>query len=113
MNKLRIVSATRKEPDAFVKTSLLGRTVKGLGWDPRIESSITCSNDRGLPHLYNRAIQKSKDDEALLFIHDDVLIEDFHIFVRLCDAFQAFDVVGVAGNTSINPRQAGWTHLRE
>lgn len=112
MRKLRIVSATRKDPDAFVNGSLLGRTVKGLGWDPRIEASITCSNERGLPHIYNRAIEKSREDEALLFIHDDVQIEDFHLFVRLRDAFTAFDVVGVAGNTSINPTQAGWTHLR-
>ena len=68
MRKLRIVSATRKDPDAFVNGSLLGRTVKGLGWDPRIEASITCSNERGLPHIYNRAIEKSREDEALLFV---------------------------------------------
>src|SRR5580700_8412738 len=111
MQKIVIVSATRKDPDAFAKDTLLGRTMKALAWDSRISYRLTGSNQRGLPHVYNGAIDKSKDDEILLFIHDDVLIEDFHLFARLEEAMKTFDVVGVAGNIEINPMQAGWTHM--
>ncbi len=110
MDKLRIVSATREPLSGFVNSTLLGRSIKNLAWDSRIETDITCSNTLGLPHIYNRAIEESKDDQTLLFVHDDIIIDDYHLFTRLEDALKAFDVVGVIGNTRPAPNQLTWTH---
>ncbi len=113
MDKLRIVSATRKEPGAFTETALLGQSIKMLSWNRRMIVNVTCKNERGLANIYNRAIRESGDDEALLLVHDDVLIEDFYLYTRVREGLEAFDVVGVAGNVSPEAGQPTWTHVRQ
>jgi len=112
MDKLRIVSATRKEPRAFTETALLGHSIKMLSWNRRMIVNVTCNNDRGLPNIYNRAIRESGDDEALLLVHDDVLIQDYYLYTRVREGLETFDVVGVAGNVSPEAGQPTWTHVR-
>ena len=44
----------------------------------------------------------------LVFVHDDVRIDDWLMAQRLDEALRQFDVVGVAGNTRIQDRQVTW-----
>ena len=113
MNKIRIVSATRANADEFRQSSKLGLSIPRLQFDPRIVLDVAYCNSSGLPTVYNRAIQSSKPGEALLFVHDDVFIDDFNLFVRLEEALRAFDVVGVAGNIDPDPRHVNWLLLRD
>jgi len=47
-------------------------------------------------------------DRLVLFVHDDVYIDDYFIRQRLNDALIKFDVVGVAGNKAPDLRQPSW-----
>ena len=63
-------------------------------------------NTRGLSEVYNERINHyvhavdSDDDDILLFVHDDLVIEDHYISKKLEKALTMFDVVGVAGTRS-------------
>ena len=113
MRRLRIVSATRESRDTFKRTRLLGTSMHRLLFDARITSSISCHNALGLPTVYNRAIKEADDDDALLFVHDDVFIHDFNLAHRIEEALAAFDVVGLAGNINPSANHVGWAMWRD
>ena len=106
--RLWFVSATRLTEPAFRTESLLGRSLA------RIEAFRPCviagayQNSRPLADVYNRAIDMARPDDQLVFVHDDVWIDDWLVALRIGDALAAYDVVGVAGNRQRAPRQAQW-----
>lgn len=76
-------------------------------------------NKRGLSEAYNdflnnhQAVDKHKDFDCVLFIHDDLTINDCQVLDKLKDAMdKGWDVVGVAGSKGFsipNPSQrTGW-----
>ncbi|GAB4202832.1 MAG: hypothetical protein Fur0019_01200 [Tibeticola sp.] len=69
---------------------------------------IAFSNGRGLPLIYNAAIEEASTSECVLFVHDDVWFDDFFLVDHVHQGLQAFDVIGVAGNRQRRPRQPGW-----
>ena len=111
--RLWFVSATRLTEPAFRTESLLGRSLA------RIEASTPCviagayENARPLADVYNRAIDLSAPDDRLVFVHDDVWLDDWNIGPRIAEALAAYDVVGVAGNRQRAPRQAQWLFDRD
>lgn len=44
----------------------------------------------------------------LVFIHDDVWIDDYFPADRVIEGLRTYDVIGVAGNRRKVPRQPGW-----
>lgn len=69
-------------------------------------------NSRGLPTVYNTAIDHAKDNPAILvFIHDDISLVDFYWVDRIYEAAARFDIAGVAGNTRRLPFQPGWAFV--
>lgn len=111
--KLLIVSATRASPAAFVESTLLGRSLRRLCFDDRLEMRLVFNNSEGLPAVYNRQICEENRSKVLLFVHDDVWLDDFFVYERLAQALEDFDIVGVAGNTRRVPRQPSWSHVSE
>jgi hypothetical protein len=112
IERIRVVSATRASEEEF-KASLLARSLQRLAYDPRIVADVTFSNSQGLPSVYNRAIRSARVGEALVFVHDDLFIDDFNLFVRLLEALQQFDLVGVAGNANPHPAHVSWFYFRD
>jgi len=111
--KIRIVCATRKGREDFFTHTALGKSLS-LYRPPAVEVRLFPENDRGLPGLYNKAIDESaKDGAALLFMHDDLHLCDFHWADRVREGLGAFDVIGLAGNRRRIPRQPGWLFLDE
>jgi hypothetical protein len=112
-NKIRIVCATRKGREDFFTHTALGKSLS-LYRPAAVEIRLFPENDRGLPGLYNKAIDESaKDGAALLFMHDDLHLCDFHWADRVRQGLGAFDVIGLAGNRRRVPRQPGWLFLDE
>lgn len=105
---LLIVSATRLAPNPFMETSPLGRSLRRISFDRRLEIRPAFNNREGLSSLYNRQISEENRHKLLLFVHDDVWLDDCFIYERVRDALGAFDVVGLAGNARLLPRQPGW-----
>ncbi len=105
---LTIVSATRHDDRRFRRDSKLGRSLARLAFRPGLSLRIAFRNAGPLASVYNVALAEAKPDDALVFVHDDVWIEDWFLAERLEEALGAFDVVGIAGNVRRLPRQPSW-----
>jgi len=104
---IEFVAATRLSPAEFA-ASPLGVSLSRVEKDPRIKPKITYGNSAGLAGIYNRRIDSPDPAEILVFIHDDVWIEDFYVSDRIVEALKLFDVVGLAGNRRRSPGQRYW-----
>lgn len=105
---LRFVTATRSSLAEFEAQSPLCRSLKRASECAAIELTVTPDNRSGLPQIYNKAIESAAPHDALVFIHDDVWVDDWLIGLRLTEALSAFDVIGIAGNTRRVPHQQSW-----
>ncbi len=110
---VEIVSATRRSEVEFWENSALGISLRGMGAGARVVANIAFNNQLGLSELYNRSIQSANPDRILVFMHDDVWIDDLFFAERLNHGLANFDVIGVAGNSRRVPFQAGWGFMDE
>lgn len=99
MPKIEIVSATRLAEKDFWIRSALGLSLRRLSQhEGRLIANISFENTHGLPAIYNAAIADSGDSDILVFVHDDVWINDNFFSDRVIEGLARFDVIGVAGN---------------
>ena len=109
---IEIVSATLKTEDDFWNHSALGLSLKRLQQDKRLRTHITYQNRLGLPEIYNRRIQVDDAADYLVFVHDDVWIDDFFLVNRVIEGLQSYDIIGVAGNKRRQPYQPSWAFVQ-
>jgi hypothetical protein len=105
------VSATRMTENDFWIKSALGMSLNRLSNTGSWEAQISYENKTGLPSLYNDAIHSDRDSEILIFIHDDVWLDDFFIFNRILEGLKKYDILGVAGNVKRVPGQVSWAFM--
>jgi hypothetical protein len=111
--RIRVVCATRADRQGFFSSTALGRSLT-LHRPQGVEVRLFPNNEQGLPSIYNTAIAESAQERvALLFVHDDVYLCDFHWADRLREALTAYDIVGLAGNRRRLPGQPGWGFIDE
>lgn len=108
-----IVSATRASASDFGTQTLLGASLQRLAFDHRLRAVVAFDNRAGLPAVYNAGLAQCADEDHVVFVHDDVAFDDYHMVDRLAEALQRFDVVGIAGNLRRQPRQPGWGFVDE
>jgi GT2 family glycosyltransferase len=106
--QIEIVSASRLSAADFWNTSALGRSLRRMAMDRRISSRILNSNSLGLPSVYNSRIEADDSQDILMFIHDDVWIDDLYLVERIMDGLEQFDLIGVAGNRRSLDNQTVW-----
>lgn len=98
-----VVSCTKSNKTDFHNTPL-GKCFTHV-FD-NAESCIFYENTRGLSVCYNEAIEKYKNEKYLidimLFVHDDVYIQDAYVHKKLIDGFKQFDILGLAGSSDFN-----------
>lgn len=111
--RVLLVSATQLGEEAFWASSALGLSLPyHLDRDKRIQPLIAFNNTRGLPLVFNEAIAEAADDDILVFMHDDVWIDEINSFTeRVREGLDHFDVIGVAGNRRRVPNQPGWPFI--
>ena len=73
---IEVVSAMRASKREFHAPSALGLSLRRLAYDSRLLARIVCENQRGLPEVYNERIVASDAGDILVFVHDDVWIDD-------------------------------------
>ena len=115
---LHIVAGTREGSlESFSRDTLLGQSLRKYSSSGTVAVARTYRelirgyvylNPTGLPNVFNEALSAADEADSIIFTHDDVRIDDWHLLERLSDAFQRFDVVGVAGNRRRLPRQRSW-----
>ncbi|MBB3255877.1 putative O-linked N-acetylglucosamine transferase (SPINDLY family) [Paraburkholderia bannensis] len=111
---IRLVCGTRSSRDRFSSDTALGRSLKLYAHLPDLELQLFDSNARGLSSIYNAAIDDAKENPALLvFIHDDVWLQDFFWAERVRESLARFDVMGLAGNLRRVARQPSWAFTPE
>ena len=102
MDNIVIVSCTQKSESEFKKTPLGQSLEKVMNTASLpITTCIFYSNTEGLCKQYNKAIRAhTKDDEKsiMVFIHDDVFIEDSYFTEKLVMYLKRYHIVGVAGS---------------
>lgn len=108
---LTIVSATRLSRQEFIETAPLGASLRRLSFDKRISARIAFENNLGLPVIYNKVLDAPDVAENLVFIHDDVWIDDYFFVDRIFAGLQKFDILGIAGNLRRIPRQPSWAFI--
>lgn len=110
---LLLVSASRAAPQDFYTHTALGRSVQRLrAAGVALKVRAACQNRAPLAEAYNAAIEPAFADHTVVFVHDDVQIDDHHIAMRLHEALQSFDVVGLAGCVQRLPGQPAWLFPR-
>jgi len=102
------VCATRLRQQDFWSLSPLGESLRPWRSDPSVVFQISYANTAGLSEIYNRVLFSSLSSDILIFIHDDVWINDPYWKEKVFESLQSFDVVGVVGNTRISARQPSW-----
>jgi len=98
MNNYKFVIATPLSQIEFQEKSAIAIFLDKMG----INAEIVYENKEGLTKIYNRFITEENRAFKLIFVHDDVLIEDLFLFDKLNLAFEKFDIVGLAGARSCN-----------
>ena len=108
-NNYKIVVATPDSADVFSK-SQIKLSLDKLQWTDKLE--VILQNKEGLPKVYNRFLTEEYRDYKIIFVHDDVLIEDLFLEEKLDIAFQKYDIVGLAGSKKckISSEMVAW-HL--
>jgi GT2 family glycosyltransferase len=104
-----IITASRCTRETF-PDSALGTSLRRLVFDERLKPVAFVNNSTGLPALYNSRIDAPNASPYLVFVHDDVWLDDAFLADRVIDALQAYDVVGVAGNRRCAPNHVSWAY---
>lgn len=109
---IEVVSATRLSESDFWNKSPLGISLLRLADNDQNRASriahITFANRRGLSEIYNQRILADDSGDLLVFIHDDVWIDDYFFGERISEGLRNYDVIGVAGNRRRLPNQPSW-----
>lgn len=110
--KLKLVAATQVSEALFWESTYLGRSLKRIPDSLRPSSLIAFGNTgaraHGLSKLFNAALDKTDADTDLLFVHDDVYLNDWFVTQRVAEALERFDVVGLAGSSNPDLSQPSW-----
>jgi len=79
---------------------------------PGVQVRLYPHNSAGLPSVYNAEIERAAEDEIVVFMHDDVFIVDYFWNLRLAEALEGYDAVGVIGNRRLEADQLSWAFVR-
>ena len=106
-NKIAFFSATQK---ADVKDTSLLKSVEHFDID--VDIAFELNNTEHLAVVYNRAIDKALEEnwDALVLVHDDVTL-DHDPRPKLRTLFDKFDMIGVAGASSVEIKSPALWHL--
>ena len=105
---LDVICATRLTSHDFWTRSALGLSLRRVSHDHRLKPHIAFDNRRGLPAVYNARIDAQDASPLMVFVHDDVWLDDCFFCEHLSAGVQAFDVIGVAGNRRRVHGQPSW-----
>jgi GT2 family glycosyltransferase len=106
-----VISATRLTENDFWGKSPLGLSLRRLAYDQRLSAHVAFENRRGLPDIYNTGILRNSGNDMVVFVHDDVWIDDYFFSDRIIQGLSTYDVIGVAGNRRRVEYQPAWAFV--
>jgi len=105
--KIAFFSASQKK---HAKDTTLLKSIENFDID--IDIAFALENKESLSVVYNRVIQHALEEnwDALVFVHDDVVLEH-DPRPKLVKLFEKFDLIGVAGASSVEIKSPALWHL--
>lgn len=105
--KIAFFSASQKQ---HAKDTTLLKSVENFDVD--IDIAFALNNTESLAVVYNRAIDIAIQEnwDALVLVHDDVILEH-DPRPKLTELFRKFDLIGVAGASSVEIKSPALWHL--
>jgi len=112
MKKIRIVSCTQQ---ADCKNTYLYKSIVKIEEETLIRFEdvyFYTKNNEGLSKRYNQYLTQYKDDDCIiLFVHDDVSIEDGFLQTKLHRYHSMYDIIGVAGGVQMKISEPALWHI--
>ncbi|MEY4545496.1 MAG: hypothetical protein RL685_1691 [Pseudomonadota bacterium] len=112
MRPIKLVSATQVPKSSFWSATFLGRSLRRIPDNLRPPVQVICGNTgsgaRGLSEIFNEALDSCDPGTDLVFLHDDLYLNDWFLALRVAEAFEHFDVVGLAGSLNPDLSQPSW-----
>ena len=112
MRPIQLVSATQVPKGSFWSATYLGRSLRRFPDGLRPSLRVACGNSgssaRGLSEIFNQALDSADPGTDLVFLHDDVYLNDWFLGAHVAAALERFDIVGVAGSANPDPAQPSW-----
>lgn len=109
---LALVSASKVVPALFADATFLGRSLMKIPEPLRPPLNIALANagarSMGLSEIFNKAIDEADSETNLVFLHDDIYLNDWFFAQRVTEALEQFDVVGVVGSVNPDLSQPSW-----
>jgi len=100
--KIAFFSVTRNKIEGTPYKRSVSKIIKALP-NELIMSYYKENNTEGLSKCYNNFLKENaKSFDYIVFVHDDVYIDDFNIHEKLETFHKQFDIIGLAGG--INPK---------
>jgi hypothetical protein len=112
MKKIKIVSCTQKkdykDTDLYKSIQKL-QTAIGIQYD---DVNFYTENKEGLSKRYNQYLKENDNNNSIIvFIHDDVILEDAMMVTKLCHYHDKYDIIGVAGGINMQIKQPALWHI--
>jgi hypothetical protein len=107
---VEIVTATRLNERDFRDQSALGKSLLRISQSPMFPR-VAFENRAVLPSIYNACIDEHPERDIIVFIHDDVWIDDIFLTDRVSEGLEKFDILGVCGNRRRLPKQQSWAFV--
>lgn len=112
-NDIIIVSATKNSTTELLTKKPLGLFLEKSGFDKK--SLIQEFNKEGLSKVYNKFLTEEYRGKYIIFVHDDVLIDDLFFIEKVTNAFKKYDIIGLAGSktTNLDVPRCAWHLMTE
>lgn len=109
---IEIISATRMTEQEFWQQSALGRSLQQhMQQSTNIRANVAFNNTCGLSTIFNNAIAQASDDAVLVFVHDDVWLDETDLANVVIAGLEKYSVIGVAGTRRRVANQPAWAFI--
>jgi hypothetical protein len=103
------VVATQYNEKDFWEKSQIAIFLEKAGY--KYNCDIIYENKKGLSEVYNTYLTHDYYTKRIIFAHDDLLIEDLFWEEKLNNAFEKYDIIGLAGSKKVDlSKEPAW-HL--
>lgn len=109
MKPILIICCSREEDK---RTLRLYSSLKGFD-TKEVRVIYHTGNVTALPEIYNRYInyETMRKHDIVLFVHDDLYIDDYKLRGKLYNSIQQYDIVGIAGATKLSIKAPTLWHI--
>lgn len=98
--KIAFYFCTRKQADQTLTHQSLSQVFKKSFY--KFNIFYDANNEKGLSENYNKILNQYKTEfDYLIFLHDDLIVDDANVCEKIIQAHKEYDIVGLAGG--INP----------